>query len=82
MEDEDEIIEPLKDPEKEKIKIAIEDISKIIKKYESQNEIKEEIINEIISYINDNNLDCMKLLDKTGGTLAYKYCYDRSYFSY
>ena len=80
MEDENEIIEPPKNPEKEKIKLAIEDITKIINKYESQNEIKEEIINEIISYINEKNLDCMKILDKSSCTLAHKYCCDKQYF--
>ena len=80
MEDEEEIYEPPKDPEKEKIKIAIEDITQIINKYERQNEIKEEIINEIISYINEKNLDCMKILDKSGCNLAHKYCNDKKYF--
>ena len=78
--DDDEIEEPPKDPEKEKIYIAVEDIYQIIKKYEIKNEIKEEIINELISYINQNNLDCMKILDRSSSTLAHKYCSDKYYF--
>ena len=78
--DEDDIIEPPKDPEKEKIYKAVEDIYQIIKKYEIKNEIKEEISNEIISYINQNNLDCMKIVDRSSSTLAHKYCSDKYYF--
>ena len=39
--DEEKIFEIPKDPEKEKIKLAIEEITKIIEKYEKENEIKE-----------------------------------------
>ena len=79
--EEDEIIEPPKDKEKEKIKRAVEDITQIINKYEDKKEIKEEtIINEIISYIHEKNLDCMKILDKSRSTLAHKYCSDQQYF--
>ena len=78
--DEDEIIESPKDPEKEKIYKAVEDIYQIIKKYEIKNEIKEEISNELISYINQNNLDCMKIVDRSSSTLAHKYCSDKYYF--
>ena len=81
MEDEDEIIEPPKDEKKERIKKAVEDISQIINKYEEKKEIREEeIINEIISYINEKNLDCMKILDKSSSTLAHKYCSEQKYF--
>ena len=80
MEEDEEIIEPKIDPEKEKIKKAVEDITKIINKYEKDNEIKEEIINEIISYINENNLDCIKILDRSGCTLAHKFCTELKYF--
>ena len=78
--DEEKIFEIPKDPEKEKIKLAIEEITKIIEKYEKENEIKDEIINEIITYINNNNLDCMKILDKSGSTLAHYYCNEIKYF--
>ena len=80
MDEDEEIIEPPKDPEKEKIKVAVDDITKIISKYQKENEIKKEIINEIISYINEKNLDCMKILDRSGCTLAHKYCTDKDYF--
>ncbi len=78
--EEDEIIEVPKDPEKEKIYKAVEDITKIISKYSKENEIKEEIINEIISYINQNNLDCTIIKDRSRATLAHHYCVDLNYF--
>ena len=80
MEDDNEIIEPPRDPEKEKSFKAVEVITQIINKYEKQNEVKEEILNEIISYIKENNLDSMKIKDRTSSTLAHKYCNDKNYF--
>ena len=80
MDEDEEIIEAPKDPEKEKIRVAVDDITKIINKYQKENEIKEEIINEIISYINEKSLDCIKILDRSGCTLAHKYCTDKDYF--
>jgi len=75
-----EVVETKKDPEKEKIYLAIEEITKIIDKNEKEQKNNEEIINEITSYINEKNLDCLKILDRTKATLAHKYCADKKYF--
>lgn len=79
--DENIIIEKPIDQKKEKIKKAIEDITEIINKYENdKNEQEEQIINEIITYINENQLDCFEILQPSKETLAHLYCYRQIYF--
>ena len=81
-EDDEQIIskKPL-DPKKEKIQKAINDITEIIDKHKKEkNENENEIINELVSYINDNNLDCCEILDRSKATLLHLYCTQQQYF--
>ena len=79
----DNIIIPIKniDPNKEKIKKAIEDITELIDKYKNNEKIDENVVvNEIITYINQNNLNCLEILDKSRATLLHSYCVQQKYF--
>ena len=69
------------DPKKEQIKKAIEDITQLIDKFENIEKIDEnELINEIISYININNLNCLDIIDKSKATLLHSFCNQQKYF--
>ena len=69
------------DSKKEKIFRAIEGITQLITKYENEKDIELKIIiNEIILYINQNNLDCFDICDESKKTLLHKYCNQRKYF--
>ena len=69
------------DPKKEQIKKAIEDITQLIDKFENIEKIDEnELINDIISYININNLNCLDIIDKSKETLLHSFCNQQKYF--
>ena len=68
-------------PKKEKIRKSIEDITNLIDKFKNNEKIDEnEIINEIMTYINQNNLDCFEILDRGKSTLLHSYCEQQKYF--
>ena len=69
------------DSKKEEIIKAIEDITGLINKYENIKDIDtNKIINEIILYIDQNNLDCFDICDRDKSTLLHKYCVQQKYF--
>ena len=69
------------DPKKEKIRKSINDITELIDKFKDSEKLDEnEIINEIMTYINQNNLDCFEILDRGKSTLLHSYCEQQKYF--
>lgn len=80
--DDPNIIEvPKRDPEKERIKSIIEEITDIITKYKTeQNKSEEETSEEILNYLKEKNIDIFKILDKSKCTLAQKYCTEKRYY--
>jgi len=69
------------DSKKEEIIKAIEDITELINKYENIKDIDaNKIVNEIILYIDQNNLDCFEICDRNKSTLLHKYCVRQKYF--
>ena len=69
------------DSKKQKIKKAIEEITGLIDKYNDKVNIDENlIINEIITYINQNNLDCFEIMEPSKETLLHWYCSQQKYF--
>lgn len=69
------------DTKKQKIKKAIEEITEVIDKYNDKVNIDENlVINEIITYINQNNLDCFEIVDPSKATLLHWYCSQQNYF--
>ena len=65
---------------KEKIKKSIIDITQLIDKYRKNKTIDENlIINEVISYIKNNSIDCFEILDKSKATLLHYFCCQQKY---
>ena len=71
------------DSKKQKINKAIEEITNLIDKYTDKIDNDENlVINEIITYISQNNLDCFEILDPSKATLLHCYCSQQKYFHF
>lgn len=68
------------DPEKEKVKSIIEEITDIINKSRSENKSEEETSIVLADYLKEKKYNILKILDKSGGTLAHKYCNEKENF--
>lgn len=74
----DEIIPP-KDPIKERNKLIIKEITELISD-NPENQSEEKTLNELLTYVQNNNIDLLKVFVNSTYTLAHKYCSEKKYF--